>query len=109
MKDLTPTEFSALLLEQSGFALLDFYSKSCPPCRALAPVLEELQDELKNSISFYKFDVVADDYKLASEHKVTSIPTLMLFAGGKMIDRRTGNASKSEIKKWIEDKLSQNG
>ena len=109
MKDLTATEFSTLLLEQSGFMLLDFYSKSCPPCSALAPVLEELQDELKNSISFYKFDVVADDYKLSSEYKVTSVPTLMIFEDGKMIDRRTGSASKSEIKKWIEDKINKMG
>jgi thioredoxin 1 len=109
MKDITATEFKTQLLEKSGFQLLDFYSKSCPPCRALGPVLEELQVEFENRIAFYKLDVAADDYKTATEYKVSSVPTLMIFANGSMVDRRTGGVLKSEIKKWIEEKIEQKG
>lgn len=103
MEDLTPAEFDSVLRETSIPILIDFYSKTCAPCRALPPVLEELAEEMDGIVSFWKYDVAADEYRIASNQKVVSVPTLIIFKGGDLVSRRTGVSTKSDIRKWIED------
>jgi len=106
MKELTPSEVVPATMQSSRPVLIDFYSAQCPPCRSLVPVLNELSSEMGELLSFYKFDVASDDYKIASEHNVKSVPTIMVFRDGAVIGQRTGIAAKSELRRWIFDLLA---
>jgi len=104
MKNLSPEELNSIVLEAQNPILIDFYSVSCKPCKDLVPVLEQLSAEVQG-VSFFKFDVASDKFSFAVKHKIMSVPTLMIFSGGKMIGRRSGSAPKAEIKKWLEETI----
>ena len=81
-------------------ALIDFYASWCGPCKALAPVLEELAAEYGDSIYIYKVNT-EEEQELAAAFGIRSIPTLMLFKDGKLAAQKVGAAPKGELVKWI--------
>jgi thioredoxin 1 len=83
--------------------LVDFWAAWCAPCRAIAPILEEIEKE-NNKIKIGKLNV--DEYPdIASKYKVFSIPTLIIFKNGKEIGRMVGAAPKSKLFQFIEETL----
>lgn len=72
----------------SDFAVVDFWAAWCPPCRALAPIFEKVAERNKN-VRFFKLDVDANS-SLANKFGVRGIPTIILFASGKEVDRIVG-------------------
>jgi len=84
-----------------GVVLVDFYADWCGPCRAIAPVIEELANEMKGQVSIAKLDIDSAQ-KATSEFQVTSIPTLILFKNGAEVKRVVGLKDKSSLKKLIE-------
>lgn len=84
--------------------VVDFWSERCPPCRFIAPVIEELARELKEEVVFGKLDV---DRNRATAVKfgIMSIPTLLIFKEGRMVDQIIGAIPKEQIleklKKYI--------
>lgn len=76
--------------------LVDFWATWCPPCRMIAPVIEELAKELAGKAKIGKLDVDQNPLT-ASRFHVQSIPTLIIFSGGKEIDRIVGAASKEAM------------
>jgi thioredoxin 1 len=76
--------------------LVDFYADWCGPCRLLAPALEELAEETQDA-KIVKVNV-DDDPDLAAEYQVSSIPTLLVFEDGRVVDRHVGLASKSQLR-----------
>jgi thioredoxin 1 len=83
--------------------LVDFWAAWCAPCRAIAPILEEIEKE-NNKIKIGKLNV--DEYPdIASKYKVFSIPTLIIFKNGKEIGRMVGAAPKSKLIQFIEETL----
>lgn len=82
-----------------GKVLVDVWASWCFPCRQLAPIIEELSNEMKD-IKFYKLD--ADKFPdVASQYEVMGIPTLILFKDGKEIKRIVGLRSKEDLKKEL--------
>lgn len=76
--------------------LVDFFATWCQPCKMMHPVLEQVKGELGERIRIIKVDV--DKYgTTASQYQVQSVPTLMLFRGGKMLWRTTGVVPKAEL------------
>ena len=88
--------FKSQVLESSVPVLVDFFATWCAPCLALAPTLEEIAKEMAGKLVVVKLDVdEAPD--AASTYGVTSIPTLVLFKGGREVWRRMGAAPKRAI------------
>ena len=89
-------EFKSKVLESSKPVLVDFFAEWCGPCHALAPSIEEIAKEMADRLDVVKLNVdEAPD--AASSYGVTSIPTLILFKGGKEAWRRVGAAPKRTI------------
>ncbi|NLW14660.1 MAG: thioredoxin [Erysipelothrix sp.] len=85
---------------KEGVVLVDFYADWCGPCKMIAPILKDVQEELGSKVKIVKVDVDADG-ELAQRFDVMAIPTLVLFKDGKPV-KRTGFLPKPALIKFIE-------
>ena len=98
--ELTSENFAAEVTAEKGLVLVDFWAPWCNPCRMLAPVIEELADELDGEVKVCKLDCdEAGD--IAMMMGIMSIPCIVLFKDGKEADRLVGLHSKEEITEFI--------
>ena len=88
MRSYSTEEFNELLKEK-GLVLVDFFATWCGPCQMLAPVLEELDQNLNGSVKIAKINVDTES-DLAAQYHISSIPTLMLLKDGKIVDSAIG-------------------
>ena len=89
------------IINGEGLTLVDFFATWCGPCKMMHPVLEQLKDEMGESIRIIKIDVDKNN-SLAMNYRVQSVPTLMLFRKGEMLWRQSGALPLSALKKVIE-------
>ncbi len=87
-----------------GVVLIDFYADWCGPCRMLAPVVEELAQEMSGKITVAKVDT-DQAINTAARFEVTSIPTLILFKDGKVVKRVVGLKDLDTLRKMVVDAL----
>ena len=85
--------------------LVDFWAAWCNPCKTIAPVLEELAEELAGRAHVAKVDVDVNG-DLANRFGIMSIPTLVVFKGGRMVDQLIGAAPKPRIQQLIDKHLA---
>lgn len=100
---LTDENWSEHVLSAPGTVLVDFWASWCPPCRLLAPEIEALAGSVPGYVAVGKLDVDASS-ATAARYGVRSIPTLVLFEGGREVGRRLGFASAQELKRWLEQR-----
>jgi len=81
--------------------LVDFWANWCGPCKVILPILEDLQEDLKDKIKVVSVDV-DDNIDLVQKNSIRSVPTLMIFVNGKQEDRWVGAANKAAIMKKLE-------
>jgi thioredoxin 1 len=92
--------FGAEILESALPVLVDFFATWCGPCRMIAPVVEEVAKEYQGRLKVCKVDI-DEAPGSASRYTVLSVPTLILFKGGKELDRIVGAAPRSSIEKMV--------
>jgi thioredoxin 1 len=100
MKNVTAAEFQNEVIGASGRVLVDFYTEQCGPCRALAPVLAEMETESAGALKVVKVNAV-DEVSLASSFRVQNVPTLLLFQNGQCLGQLTGLRSKKDLQRWV--------
>ena len=82
-------------------AVIDFYSDMCGPCKMVGPIIEELAKEMQGKIVFGKLNV--DENPVTSaKHQIMSIPTMLVFKNGELIDRFVGAMPKEELKQRLD-------
>lgn len=103
----TKQQFSSFadLLDQSDVpVLVDFYATWCGPCQMMAPILQQVSQQLKGQLKVVKIDT--DRYpQLATEHHIHALPTLVLFKNGQPVDRIEGVQMAEQIVQRIQPNL----
>ena len=102
---LTDDNFSAEVLDSDVPVLVDFWATWCGPCRMIAPIVRELSSEYEGKAKVCKLDVDSAQ-KTAAEFGIRSIPTLLIFKGGKVADQLIGAVPKQQITEKLEASLS---
>lgn len=97
-------DFKKEVLESELTVLVDFWATWCGPCKMIAPILEELAKEYVKKIKIGKLDV-DENPKIPSQYGIMSIPTLMFFKKGEVVEQLVGALGKSELKRKIEEHL----
>lgn len=103
-KAVTDDSFTTDVLQSSTPVLVDFWAEWCPPCKALAPTLEEIAEEMSTQVKILKLDVDANQGS-AAQFGIRSIPTMILFKDGKAVDQLMGKVPKDALVSFISKHL----
>ena len=103
---LASETFASEVLESDLPVLVDFFATWCGPCRVLSPVVEEIAAERAGSLKVCKIDIDAAN-DIAAKYRIMSVPTLMLFKNGSVLDQFVGVRPKAQILEAIDKHLAQ--
>jgi thioredoxin 1 len=98
---VSTSEFDEKVLSSDVPVLVDFWAEWCGPCKAIGPAIEQLATEYEGRARIVKVDVDRES-DLAMRYGVMSIPALLVFKGGKVVDQMVGAAPKQQIAQLIE-------
>lgn len=96
VKDVTLSNFEEEVIKNEGVVLVDFWATWCGPCKMISPIVEEVASEVTEA-KFVKVDVDANQ-EIANKYQIASIPTLMIFKNGTLVDTLVGFMPKDSLK-----------
>jgi thioredoxin 1 len=102
--DLNQANFEVEVLQSPIPVLVDFWASWCMPCRMMAPVVEEIARDMKDKIKVGKLNT-DENGGIAARYGISAIPTLIIFKGGKEVDRIVGYVAKKAIETKINNVL----
>lgn len=105
LPDVNGNSFAKDVLQSEKPVLIDFWAPWCGPCRMLAPVVEKVAGSMSDRITFMKLNT-DENPSLAGEYQVSGIPCLILFKGGKPVDRIVGFVNESAITSMLQKHLT---
>ena len=105
VSSVTDSSFEKDVLQSSKPVLVDFWAEWCAPCRMLSPTIDAIAEQFSNSAGVVKVNV-DDNTATAQRYGIKGIPTLILFSGGKEVERVVGATSKDAISRMIQKHVS---
>ena len=99
--EFSTANFQSDVLQSDKPVLVDFWSHGCPPCKRLAPVIDELAAENEGKSIVGKVNV-GENMELATEYGITAVPTILVFKGGEIVERMQGYQDKSRLQAAID-------
>ncbi|RKX78954.1 MAG: thioredoxin [Spirochaetes bacterium] len=101
---VTSQNFEQEVLKSEVPVLVDFWADWCVPCRMVAPILEEIAGEYSDKLKVTKINV-DEESELASRYSIISIPTMLLFKNGEVVNQKVGAGSRKEIEAIFKEHL----
>ena len=99
-------DFAAEVLKSTEPVVVDFFAEWCGPCKAMAPALEQVAQEMKGRVKVVKLDVDQNPM-VTQQYRIQAMPTLMIFKGGKVASQHVGAlVQKKRLEDWINQSLS---
>lgn len=104
MLEFNDQNFEKEILQDNQVALIDFWMEGCPPCMAIAPIIEEVSEEMKNKVKVGKIDI-RQNPETAQKYGVMGVPTIIIFKNGEVKEKAVGLRSKEVIIEKLESLL----
>lgn len=101
MTKVTDSSFETDVLKAEGVVLVDFWAEWCAPCKLIAPLLEELANDMDGRVTVAKLNI-DDNPDTPYKYGVRGIPTLILFKDGQVAATKVGPLPKSKLYEWVE-------
>ncbi len=98
---VTDSSFETAVLKAEGVVLVDFWAEWCAPCKQIAPLLEDLADDMNGRLTVAKLNI-DDNPDTPYKYGVRGIPTLILFKDGQVAATKVGPLPKGKLYEWVE-------
>lgn len=102
---ISDKDFNSKVLESEVPVVLDFTATWCGPCKAMAPLLDQMLVDRGGSVAIYKLDI-DDNPDTPNKFGVQTIPTLLVFKGGKLVGRNVGALNKPALEKFVNGSIA---
>jgi thioredoxin 1 len=102
--EVTTDNFKEEVLQSEVPVLVDFWAEWCMPCKMIAPILDEMSNEYDGRLKIGKLNV-DEQGEIAAEYNIVSIPTLLLFSGGEVVNQQIGAVPRPKIEGMVQDHL----
>ncbi|MFZ1684248.1 MAG: thioredoxin [Candidatus Zixiibacteriota bacterium] len=103
--EITDSSFEAEVLQSDRPVVVDFWATWCGPCKMIAPILEEVATEMGDRVKIAKLDVDSNN-RTAGKYNIMSIPSLLFFKNGQVVDQVIGAIPKSQLVSRLEKVLA---
>lgn len=103
-KVINTSEFRSSVESSKGVVVVDFFATWCGPCNMLAPVFEELGEDMKDEARFFKIDI-DQSLEIAQQFDVSTVPTMIVFKDGEAVERLVGFMPKNKIEMKVKSHL----